>query len=72
MAAVARATVWRAAAAAASSPPPDASPPTGAGAAATAKAGTAAGAAAANVDKPKDPTAPVPVVDDQGNPVLIP
>ena len=40
---------------------------------AAASAGTAAGAAtAAEVDKPQDPTAPVPVVDDQGNPVPIP
>lgn len=40
---------------------------------AAAGAGTAAGAATtAEVDKPQDPTAPVPVVDDQGNPVLIP
>jgi len=60
------------AAALASSLPPGASPPNGASAGATAEAGTAAGAAAANVDRLKDPTAPVPVVDDQGKPVLIP
>ena len=66
------ATVPDQAAALASSPPPGASPPIGASAAATAEVGTAAGAAAANVDRLKDPTAPVPVVDDQGKPVLIP
>ncbi len=52
----------------ASSPLSGASPPTDAGTAATADAG----AAAAGVDKPNDPTAPVPVFDDQGRPVLIP
>ena len=60
------------AAALASSLPPGASPPNGVGTATTAEAGVAAGAAAVNVDKLKDPTAPVPVVDDQGKPVLIP
>lgn len=59
-------------AALASSPLLGASPPPGAGAEATAEAGTAAGAAAANVDKLKDPTAAVPLVDDQGNPVIVP
>ena len=59
------------AAAAASSPPPVASPLAGA-VTAPAKAGAAASAATASVGEPKDPTAPVPVVDDQGNPVLIP
>lgn len=60
------------AAAAASSPPSGASPPISAGLATPAEAGGAARAAAANADKSKDPTAPVPVVDDQGKPVLIP
>ncbi len=53
----------------ASSPFSGTSPPAGAGTAATAGAGAAAGVAA---DKPNDPNAPVPVVDDQGRPVLIP
>jgi len=53
----------------ASSPLSGASPPTDAGTAATADAGAAVGAAAG---KPNDPNAPVPVVDDQGRPVLIP
>ncbi len=66
------ATVPDQAAAAAGSPLPGASRPMGAVVAATAEAGTAAGAAAANVDKISDPAAPVPVVDDQGKPVLIP
>lgn len=61
----------------ASSPLSGASPPTDAGTAATADAGAAdaraaKGAAAAGVGKPNDPTAPVPVFDDQGRPVLIP
>ena len=53
----------------ANSPLSGASPPVGAGTAATADAGVAGGAAAG---KPNDPNAPVPVVDDQGRPVLIP
>ena len=53
----------------ASSPLSGASPPVGAGTAATADAGVAGGAAAG---KPNDLNAPVPVVDDQGRPVLIP
>lgn len=52
----------------ASSPLSGASPPAGAGTAATA----GAGAAASGVVRPNDPTPPVPVVDDQGRPVLIP
>ncbi len=43
-----------------------------AGATTTANARAAEGAAAASVSTPKDPTAPVPVLDDRGNPVLIP
>jgi len=53
----------------ASSPLSGTSLPTDAGTAATADAGAAAGAAAG---KPNDPNAPVPVLDDQGRPVLIP
>jgi len=56
----------------ASSPLSGASPPTDAGTAAAADAGAAAGAEAAGVGKPNDPSAPVPVLDDQGKPVLIP
>ncbi len=56
----------------ASSPLSGAAPPNDAGTAATADAGAAEGAAAAGVGKPNDPNAPVPVFDDQGNPVLIP
>jgi len=51
----------------ASSPLSGASPPTADGTVATAD-----GAAAAAVGKPNDPTAPVPVLDDQGKPILIP
>lgn len=58
-----------AAAALASSPPSGASPLTDAGTTATADAGAAKGAAAG---RPYNPTAPVPVVDDGGQPVLIP
>jgi len=56
----------------ASSTPSGASPPTDAGIAATADAGVAGGAATAAVRKPNDPIETVPVVDDQGNPILIP
>ncbi len=56
----------------ASSPPSDISPPTDAGTTTTANARAAGDATAAGVSTPKDPTAPVPVVDDQGNPALIP
>ncbi len=56
----------------ASSPPPDIPPPTDAGTTTIADARAAGDAAAAGVSTPKDPTAPVPVVNDQGNPVLIP
>ena len=58
-----------AAATLAGSLPSGASPLTDAGTTATAGAGAAEGAAAG---KPHDPAAPVPVVDDQGRPVLIP
>ena len=60
------------AAALASLPQSDISPPTDAGATTTANARAAEGATAVGVSTLKDPTAPVPVVDDQGNPVLIP